>query len=267
MMMECNTLCLKRFWQGAAGLLALALPPWCGAADVAELPRITVTEHAGPQALGATTVDEAELRRMRAASSDTATLLRSVPGVGINGNGGVSGFPVIHGLADDRLDVQVDGMNTNAACPNHMNTPLSYLDPSQVGGITVWTGVAPVSVGGDALGGAIAVESRSPEFAAPGQETLFKGEASGFYRGNENGRTGTLAATIAGAHLNMTYSGAITQADDYHAGGNFKDFSATGRPGHGLDEDEVGSSAYKSQNHLLGIAFEQVGQLVESNYG
>mgnify|MGYP005810582321 CR=1 FL=1 len=266
-MKECHLLCLTRFWPGAAGLLALTLPPWCAAADVAELPQITVTEHAGPQALGATTVDEAELRRRRAASSDTAALLRSVPGVSINGNGGVSGFPVIHGLADDRLDLQVDGMNTNAACPNHMNPPLSYLDPSQVGGITVWTGVAPVSVGGDALGGAVQVESRKPEFAAPGQGTLFKGEAGGFYRGNENGRTGTLSTTIAGAHLNMTYSGAIAQADDYHAGSDFKDFTATGRPGHSLDEDEVGSSAYKSQNHLLGLAFQQGNQLVEAKYG
>lgn len=262
-------LCLRLMQgcHGRAGLLALSLPLVCGAAEVTELPRIIVSEHAGPQTFGSFTVDEAEMRRARAASSDTTSLLRSVPGVSRNGNGGVSGFPVIHGMADDRLHIQVDGMNTSAACPNHMNPPLSYLDPSQVGAVTVWTGVAPVSVGGDALGGAIAVESSQPAFAAPGQEILFNGKASSFYRGNENGRTGTLAATMAGTHLNMTYSGAIAAADDYHAGGDFKDFTATGRPGHSLDKDEVGSSAYKSQNHLLGLALRQGDQLFEARYG
>ena len=259
--------CLMQGYLGTSFLLVLFVPWVCGAAEVAELPRLIVSEHAGAQPFGGFTVDEAEMQRIRAASSDATELLRSIPGVSRNGNGGVSGFPVIHGMADDRLHIQVDGMDSSAACPNHMNPPLSSMDPSQVDAVTVWTGVAPVSVGGDAIGGAIAVESNKPVFAAPGEQALFQGQVGGFYRGNENGRSGTLAATMAGEHLNMTYSGAMAQADDYHAGGDFKDFTATGRPGHSLGKDEVGSSAYESQNHLLGLAWQQGDQLFEARYG
>ena len=33
----------------------------------------------------------------------------------------VSSLPAIHGLADDRLRIKVDGMDLIASCPNHMN--------------------------------------------------------------------------------------------------------------------------------------------------
>ncbi len=68
-------------------------------------------------------------RRMRASSSDTAKMLQNIPGVHANGAGGVSSLPTVHGLADDRLRIKVDGMDLIASCPNHMNPALSYLDP------------------------------------------------------------------------------------------------------------------------------------------
>ena len=71
----------------------------------------------------------------------------------------MSRLPVIRGLADERLRLQIDGMDLYAACPNHMNTPLSYLDPGQVERVRVWAGIAPVSAGGDAIGGVVAAET------------------------------------------------------------------------------------------------------------
>ena len=73
------------------------------------------------------TVDSSQLAPLRAATSDTASLLRDVPGVSLYGAGGVSSLPSIHGLADDRLRVTVDGMDLIASCPNHMNPALSYI--------------------------------------------------------------------------------------------------------------------------------------------
>jgi len=105
--------------------------------------------------LDATHLDEASLARLRPATSDTASLLRDIPGVSLYGAGSVSSLPVIHGLADDRLRVQVDGMDLIAACPNHMNSPLSYIDPSNVASVKVFAGITPVSVGGDSIGGTI----------------------------------------------------------------------------------------------------------------
>ena len=113
-------------------------------AAVSTLP--TVTVRADQDALpGATPVDPASLQSQRAATSDTARLLQDTPGVSLNGAGGVSSLPSMHGLADDRLRIQVDGMDLIASCPNHMNPPLSYLDPTNVGSLRVYSGIAPVS--------------------------------------------------------------------------------------------------------------------------
>ena len=73
------------------------------------------------------TVSPISIEQMRPATSDTASLLRNIPGVSTYGAGGVSSLPAIHGLADDRIRIKVDGMDLIASCPNHMNPPLSYL--------------------------------------------------------------------------------------------------------------------------------------------
>ncbi len=87
-------------------------------------------------------------------------LLRDVPGVSLYGAGGVSSMPVIHGLADDRLRITGRRHGSDlASCPNHMNPPLSYLDPSNVANVKVFAGITPVSVGGDSIGGAIVAET------------------------------------------------------------------------------------------------------------
>ncbi|MDD3484113.1 TonB-dependent receptor plug domain-containing protein, partial [Azovibrio restrictus] len=89
-------------------------------------------------------VDQNQVAGMRAATSDTASLLRDVPGVSLYGAGAVSSLPALRGLADDRLRIKVDGMDLVASCPNHMNPPLSYVDPSEVERIQVYAGIAPV---------------------------------------------------------------------------------------------------------------------------
>lgn len=213
-----------------------------------------------------TAVTPADITSQRAATSDTASLLRDIPGVSLYGAGGVSSLPAIHGLADDRLRIKVDGMDLLSSCPNHMNSPLSYLDPSQVETLKVYAGITPVSVGGDSIGGTIIAETAAPEFAAPGQGHLLKGRVGAFYRSNNNARGGNLTATYATEMLNITYSGATTQADNYTAGGDFKTTTATGRPGHTLPLDEVGSTAYKANNHALNLALKNDNHLFEVKY-
>lgn len=68
------------------------------------------------------TVSSSSLEQMRPATSDTARLLRNIPGVSTYGAGGVSSLPVIRGLADDRIRIKVDGMDLIASCPYHMGT-------------------------------------------------------------------------------------------------------------------------------------------------
>ncbi len=118
-----------------------------------------------PAPAGATVLTASEIAGRRASSSDTARLLEGIPGLSFLFAGGISSLPAIHGLADDRLRLRVDGMDLVSSCHNHMNPPLSTLDPAQVSSVKVWSGVAPVSVGGDAIGGAVVVESTAPAFS------------------------------------------------------------------------------------------------------
>jgi len=120
-----------------AVVLALYAVPGVAADDGIELEELVVTaRRILTPGLGVETLDTAAIARQRARTSDTASLLKGLPGVATYGAGGVSSLPVIRGLADDRLRTQVDGVDVAAACPNHMNPPLSYVDPtSSVGSV------------------------------------------------------------------------------------------------------------------------------------
>ena len=213
------------------------------------------------------TVSPISIEQMRPATSDTASLLRNIPGVSTYGAGGVSSLPAIHGLADDRIRIKVDGMDLIASCPNHMNPPLSYLDPTNVGTLKVYAGITPVSVGGDSIAGTIIAESLAPVFAAPGQDYLATGQLGGFYRSNGNAWGANVAATFASDNFNVTYTGSTAQADNYKAGGNFKTTTATGNVGQNLPLNEVGSSAYESRNQMLSFALKGGNHLVEAKLG
>jgi len=269
-------------WSLALALPALSLlcsQTMAANALVATLPLVTVSEtKADNLPTGAIELDQNQLNRQRANTSDTARLLGDVPGVQLYGAGGVSSLPVIHGLADDRLRIKVDGMDLISACANHMNPPLSYIDPTNVGSIQVFAGITPVSVGGDSIGGTIVVDSAEPEFAKPGEGTLLKGQAGTFYRSNGNGKAANVSATVATEQFNLTYNGSTVESGNFKAGGDFKPAgpafvaSAPGGPSmytstKWLAGDEVGSSMYKSTNQSFGLAMRHDNHLVELKLG
>src|SRR5574343_1393243 len=111
----------------AAVALAFALP---GAHPQSTLSEVVVTADKLPEATAPRRLGADDIAARHAVTRDTAALLQDVPGVSLYGAGGISSLPVIHGLADDRLRVSVDGMDFIATCPNHMNPPLAYLDPN-----------------------------------------------------------------------------------------------------------------------------------------
>ncbi len=245
-----------------AALPCLAL----AAGEVNTLDAVVVVGQRDADQFGGETLGGKRLNAQRAATSDTAGLLRDVPGVSLYGAGAVSSLPAIHGMADDRVRVKLDGMDLISSCPNHMNPALSYIDPTNVGSITVYAGITPVSIGGDSIGGTIVAQTPTPKFATPGQAPIFKGEAGAFYRSNNNARGGNIAASYATDSFNITYSGATSAADNYKASGDFKTFTATGR-GTTLPLDEVGSSAYKTTNQTLSMAFKGANHLIEARLG
>lgn len=253
--------------------VALAITPNAFAAETATMSEIIVSAeklHPLPS-LTHSELDEKDLARLRTNTSDAARLLDGQPGVSFYGAGGVSSLPVIHGMADDRVRVKVDGMDVVSACANHMNPPLSYIDPANVGSVRVFAGITPVSVGGDSIGGTIQVNSAAPEFAKADQGVLLKGQAGVFYRSNNAAQGGNLSATIAGKALSMRYTGSTVHAGNYKAGGNFHVAKMSpgviGFPGVFLAGNEVGSSQYKSENHALLFGLRHENHLFDLKLG
>lgn len=201
-----------------------------------------------------------ELNQSRVNTPNTAAMLLNIPGVSMYTGGGVSGLPVIHGLADDRVRTKVDGVDLLSSCPNHMNSPLSYISPSNVGSIKVITGLSPVSAGGDSLGGVVSVQSLPPVFANKG-ETLQQGEVGASYSSNASAIGGNLNLTAAGDEFSANYTIDSVKANNYTAGGNFKPVA------NGLSGDTVGASRYTATNQQLSLAWQKENHLVEFKAG
>lgn len=117
----------KTVLASALALLSFALH---AADSVQHLPPIEVSAPA-PDSLDANRVSATSVRE----------LLGDAPAMSFKSAGGVSALPVLRGLADDRIRIRVDGMDVSSACGNHMNPPLSYVDPQQVGRVDVLPGV------------------------------------------------------------------------------------------------------------------------------
>ena len=252
----------------AALIMVSAFPTAHAQESVGQLRDVVVTgERYQPLPVEVSPLSSQLLQSRRSYTSDTASLLQDVPGVSLYSAGGTSSLPVIRGLADDRLRIKIDGMDLIASCPNHMNPPLSYLDPASVSTVKVYAGITPVSVGGDSIGGTITADTTSSEFVASGQPAVSKGEVGAYYRSNNQAWGANLSATYASEALSVVYTGTTSKAGNYTAGKDFKTTADTGRAGHTLPLDEVGSTAYETRNHSLNLATRSGRHLLEAKLG
>jgi iron complex outermembrane receptor protein len=201
-----------------------------------------------------------QLNQSRVNTPNTAAMLLNIPGVSMYSGGGVSGLPSIHGLADDRVRTKVDGLDLMSSCPNHMNSPLSYISPSNVGSVKVITGLSPVSAGGDSLGSVVSVQSLPPVFANKGKN-LAQGEVGASYSSNASAIGGNLNITGATDEFSANYTIDSVKAGNYTAGGNFK------APGNGISPSTVGASKYIATNQQLSLAWQKENHLVELKAG
>ena len=113
----------------------------------------------------------------QAKTSDTANALTELAGVNVQTAGGISALPIFQGVADNRLRIMVDGVDSISSCPNHMNSPLSYVAPTAIKKAKVYAGVTPVSVSGNSIGSTIVVETVKPKFAKPKVKATVKPKA------------------------------------------------------------------------------------------
>ena len=184
--------------------------------------------------------DTLDLSKSTKMTGDVATILNDIPGVSIYNMGSRASLPVIHGMADDRVKIDIDGMTITSACPNHMNPALSYVDTSKIEVIEVMAGITPVSEGGDSIGGTIKVKSKNPLFAKNSEETLINGEVSSFYHSNAQARGASVSATAASDKISVNYSGYAEKAQDYTDGSG----------------KIVKDTLYQQENHSLTTAYK-----------
>jgi iron complex outermembrane receptor protein len=182
----------------------------------------------------------------RAATTASAEFLAETPGVTLRENGALGSIPILHGLADERTRIIVDGMNVSSTCPNHMNPPSSYMSPAQAGRMTVMPGITPVSLGGDSLGGTIAVDSTEPSFADSDKRVHSTMSSSGFYRSNGDYYGGSFTEWIAGRHLGFGYNGSWARNDNYADGSGHKITSS-----YAQSTDHNATMAVRGANNLV----------------
>jgi iron complex outermembrane receptor protein len=158
----------------------------------------------------------------QARNRNAAELLGALPGVSLRQSGEIAAIPLLRGMGDERTKLVVDGMTVSSACPNHMNPPLSYIDPSNVAGVNVMAGITPVSMGGDSIGGTISIDSPQPVFAKPGERLHAEGVFSSFYRSNSEDYGGALTGWVASRNLSLGFSGSWATNGDYSDGSGHK---------------------------------------------
>lgn len=223
-------------------------------------PRVQSTD----SIVGASALDKADLATRKATTGDASDLLRGVPGVALGGAGGISSLPAIHGLSDDRLRIQVDGADLMPACPNHMNSPLSYADPSRIETVTVYSGITPVSVGGDSIGGSIQVRSVPPEFGTAQKPFLAGAQVGSFVRSNGTAVGYNVGAMVAGEWLNVAFRQSDSSASNFKAASDFKPAAPGQEGGAPIPADVVGSSAYSGTvRRSLALALRTQGHLLQ----
>jgi iron complex outermembrane receptor protein len=170
-------------------------------------------------------------------TSDSGSLIDTVPGGASWGAGGVSSLPAVNGMSADQVQVSIDGMLFGPACPNMMNPPLSYVNPAMIGQAKVYAGTAPVSIGGDYTGARIDVTVAPPTFAET-PEVVFSGSVSGYYRSNGNVVGVDVNLNAANDVGSINYTGGWVQADDYKSGNG----------------TTIKSTMYETQNHALSLS-------------
>ena len=174
------------------------------------------TSNDDPLLIRVTEGQSTEAARLSGAAvySEPVKRLSADPSVSLSRMGGRGLEPIIRGQSEDRLDVLLDGMRVEGACPSRMDPPTSRLSTALAPLLEVRTGNRTLRWGAIA-GGQIVATTAAPEFndnnRTAGHLTL--GAAD-----NGNGKlvNGSVAVGSEDAYVRM--AGGYDEADDYQDG-------------------------------------------------
>lgn len=157
-----------------------------------------------------------EIDLTASSSPDMRKQLSLLPGVDINSNGMVTGIIQYRGLFSDRVRVSIDDMLIAGAGPNAMDSPLSQVTGAQGQTITVFAGVAPVSIGAETLGGAIDISDMPVNFTNKTKYSFENFASLGWFSNDGE----SIHAKLQGVNKNSYVSVNVDYqtADNYEAG-------------------------------------------------
>lgn len=116
-------------------------------------------------------------------SSDSAEILKSIPGANNNTNGTITGIAQYRGMFGDRISVKIDNAPTLTGGPNAMDTPLSYAPSGLLKELVVYRGIAPVSVAQESIGGHMVATLNRGQFSS---DSVFKSSGYSNIRLSDN---------------------------------------------------------------------------------
>lgn len=184
-------------------------------AGLAVAPVFAATEDEGV-IIRVTEGQSAEAARLSEAAVQTEPVerLASSPAVSLSRMGGRGLDPVIHGQSEERVDVLMDGMRVEGACPSRMDPPTSRLSTALAPVLEVRTGNRTLRWGPIA-GGQVVATTAAPEFAEGNRTTghLTMG-------GSDNGEGKLINGSVAAGSKDtfIRAAGGYDEADDYEDG-------------------------------------------------
>ncbi len=230
--------------QATPGLaLLLAINSTVALAAHDELPEITIV---GQQTGFNSFVINPDL--VNAPATDSAQLLKKIPGANVNSNGTQTGIAQYRGMYGDRVNMQIDGMKISSGGPNSMDTPLSYIPRAQLDSLEVFRGIAPVSHGNETIGGSIQANSNHSSFTE-GDQAEFHGNIAIGGHSADSGYDVSTLLTVANQNHRAHVTATRQEGDDYE-----------------FDEGDVTPTEYDHNNYKLGYGYQRKGHEASIEY-
>jgi iron complex outermembrane receptor protein len=152
-------------------------------------------------------------------SSDSADILKSMPGANANGNGPITGIAQYRGMYGDRISVKIDQAPTLTGGPNAMDTPLSYAPSGLLNELIVYRGIAPVSASQESIGGHMVAKLNRGKFS---DNSSFNshGFANIQLNDNANQSNADIQLITANNTHKLSFLASHNEGDNFSAGNN-----------------------------------------------
>lgn len=191
--------------------------------------------------------------------TDSASLLKTLPGTNVNSNGPLTGIAQYRGLYGDRVSVVMDGENVMSGGPNAMDTPLSYAPPLLLEYFAISRGIASVSQSQESMGGEMLASLDRGEFA-DSKEFEGRGSLSTRHHSIDSSEHHALKTIAANETHKVAVLASYDDGNDSESGDNQDDITGSSYQRQRYD------LSYGWQNHNTRAEFS-IGQMETDNSG